>query len=221
MLRTVKLYNKFCLRTIEIGNKAIDRLLPLKTRTIRSKKTIPKFSLLRRCVFAQCPCTRNIFMFVINRHGKLPPSVRQRRTDTSLGEGGKYSHRRGAAAPPLGGTKVVCRRGKPRAEPTANVGFLFPLTTLSYHSTRKKDFTERFFAKRSGERFKRGVRRSRTARKVCSAATTSVREKSVNPFTAIFSETALCNSFRTRRPLRASPCTRWCRRRLPPRDRGR
>ena len=112
-------------------------------------------------------------------------------------------------------------RGKPRAEPTANVGFLFPLTTLSYHSTRKKDFTERFFAKRSGERFKRGVRRSRTARKVCSAATTSVREKSVNPFTAIFSETALCSSFRTRRPLRACPCRRWCRRRRPPRDRGR
>ena len=49
-----------------------------------------------------------------------------------------------------------------------------PLTTFSYHSTRKKDFTERFFAKRSGERFKRGVRRSRTARKVRSAATTSV-----------------------------------------------
>ena len=113
------------------------------------------------------------------------------------------------------------RRGKPRAEPTANVGFLFPLTTLSYHSTRKKDFTERFFAKRSGERFKRGVRRSRTARKVCSAATTSVREKSVNPFTAIFSGTAPCSSFRTRRPLRACPCRRWCRRRRPPRDRGR
>ena len=52
-----------------------------------------------------------------------------------------------------------------------------PLTTLSYHSTRKKDFTERFFAKRSGERFKRGVRRSRTARKMCSAATTSVRKE--------------------------------------------
>ena len=221
MLRTVKLYNKFCLRTIEIGNKVIDRLLPLKTRTIRSKKTIPKFSLLRRCVFAQCRAPPKFFLFLTNPNEKPPPGGRQIHADTSLGEGGKYSHRRGAAAPPLGGTKEVCRRGKPRAEPTANVGFLFPLTTLSYHSTRKKDFTERFFAKRSGERFKRGVRRSRTARKVCSAATTSVREKSVNPFTAIFSETALCSSFRTRRPLRACPCRRWCRRRRPPRDRGR
>ena len=68
MLRAVDLYNKFCLRTIEIGNEAIDRLLPLKARTIRSKKTIPKFPLLRRSVFAQCPCPRDVFMFVINRH---------------------------------------------------------------------------------------------------------------------------------------------------------
>ena len=69
-----------------------------------------------------------------------------------------------------------------------------PLTTFSYHSTRKKDFTERFFAKRSGERFKRGVRRSRTARKVCSAATTSVqkeiREPAIKPVAK--GVTALC-----------------------------
>ena len=32
------------------------------------------------------------------------------------------------------------------------------LTALSYRSTRKKDFAERFFAKRSGERFRRTVR---------------------------------------------------------------
>ena len=60
------------------------------------------------------------------------------------------------------------------------------ITALSYRSPRKKDFTERFFAKRSGERFKRGVRRSRTARKVRSAATTSVRGKSVNLFYFFF-----------------------------------
>ena len=53
-------------------------------------------------------------------------------------------------------------------------GLSLKITTLSYRSPRKKDFTERFFAKRSGERFKRGVRRSRPARKVRSAATTSV-----------------------------------------------
>ena len=67
-------------------------------------------------------------------------------------------------------------RGKPRTE-HSDCGVFLNLTTFSYRSTRKKDFTERFFAKRSGERFKRGVRRSRTARRVRSAATTSVRKK--------------------------------------------
>ena len=51
------------------------------------------------------------------------------------------------------------------------------LTALSYRSTRKKDFAERFFAKRSGERFKRGVRLRRTTRRVRSAATTTVRKE--------------------------------------------
>jgi len=41
-------------------------------------------------------------------------------------------------------------------------GFSLKLTTLSYRSTRKKDFAERFFAKRSGERFRRTVRVIRT-----------------------------------------------------------
>ena len=36
-------------------------------------------------------------------------------------------------------------------------GLSLNLTTLSYRSARKKDFAERFFAKRSGERFKRTV----------------------------------------------------------------
>ena len=67
-------------------------------------------------------------------------------------------------------------RGKPRTE-HSDCGVFLNLTTFSYRSTRKKDFTERFFAKRSGERFKRGVRRSRTARRVRSAATTSVQKE--------------------------------------------
>ena len=51
------------------------------------------------------------------------------------------------------------------------------LTEFSYRSTRKKDFIERFFAKRSGERFKRGVRLRRTTRRLRSAATMSVQKE--------------------------------------------
>ena len=67
-------------------------------------------------------------------------------------------------------------RGKPRTE-YSDCGVFLNLTTFSYRSTRKKDFAERFFAKRSGERFKRGVRLRRTTRRVRSAATTSVRKE--------------------------------------------
>ena len=73
-------------------------------------------------------------------------------------------------------------------------GLSLKITTLSYRSTRKKDFTERFFAKRSGERFKRGVRRSQTARKVRSAATMSVQKEIREPAIKSVAKgvTALC-----------------------------
>ena len=60
-------------------------------------------------------------------------------------------------------------------------GLSLKLTTLSYRSTRKKDFAERFFAKRSGERFKRGVRLRRITRSVRSAVTTSVQKEIREP----------------------------------------
>ena len=86
------------------------------------------------------------------------------------------------------------RREKNQMQSVSEHWVFLPLTTLSYRSTRKKDFAERFFAKRSGERFKRGVRRSRTARKVRSAATMSVqkeiREPAIKPVAK--GVTALC-----------------------------
>ena len=45
----------------------------------------------------------------------------------------------------------------------------------------QKRFCRRFFAKRSGERFKRGVRLCRITRRVRSAVTTSVRGKKCEP----------------------------------------
>ncbi len=76
------------------------------------------------------------------------------------------------------------RRGKPNTKPPPYGGdcwVFLKLTTLSCRSTRKKDFAERFFAKRSGERFKRGVRLCRITRRVRSAVTTSVRGKKCEP----------------------------------------
>ena len=68
---------------------------------------------------------------------------------------------------------------QPNAERSEHWIFL-KITIFLFHSSRKKDFAERFFAKRSGEHFKRGVRLCRTTRRMRSAATTSVREKSVS-----------------------------------------
>ena len=70
-----------------------------------------------------------------------------------------------------------------RAQSVCGCGVFLNLTELSYRSTRKKDFAERFFAKRSGKRCKRGVRLRRTTRRVRFAATMSVQKEIRELFT--------------------------------------
>ena len=70
-----------------------------------------------------------------------------------------------------------------RAQSVCGRGVFLNLTELSYRSTRKKDFAERFFAKRSGKRCKRGVRLRRTTRRVRFAATMSVQKEIRELFT--------------------------------------
>ena len=97
-----------------------------------------------------------------------------------------------------------------------------PLTRLSYRSPRKKDFKERFFAKRSGERFKRGVRLRRTTRRVRSAVTTSVRKKKCE---SNYSYTTAGTDFRNRargaRTARRAPARDPARTRRSTRAEGR
>ena len=128
----------------------------------------------------------------------------------------------GKSEPPRGYTVAIQRRReKPNAEPKANVGFLFPSrhcrTTALAKKISQKDFLRRGAASVLSAAFGAVEPPAR-----CAPPRRRQFEKNfVNPFTTFSSGTAPCSSFRTRRPLRACPCRQWCRRRRPPRDRGR
>ena len=149
------------------------------------------------------PQARFFFWFQTYNYRKSPLGA--------LKEGGKNSHRRGFASPPPSVreasykslaqrscafaralhlrdsaryTVAICALSRKTECRAAGEHWVFlNLTELSYRSTRKKDFAERFFAKRSGKRCKRGVRLRRTTRRVRFAAAMSVQKEIRELFT--------------------------------------